>query len=114
MDTEPFAPQENPFRKHKGIVAIVVGLGVLIIIGFAALVYGIALKASKPDASKAVASMPENPEIVITAGGENTVLAMTAADGIVYITLRLKDGSILLQGFDDQGLPLFSTPMTAD
>ena len=113
MSDQPFEPNENPFRKHKGIVFVVVTLGILIVLGFAGLVYGIALKASKSteDAPPAVSTSQPLPPVPMISGG-SSALGMAAGDGNVYLTLRLDDGTTVLRAYDEQGALLFETPVS--
>ena len=114
MSKKPFEPTEHPFRRHKGLVILVASLGMLIILGFVGLVYGIAQKASKSNApeTETMPSAAVPPTIPMVPGGI-TVLGMTAADGSVYLTLRLVDGSTVLRGYDETGQQLFETPLTS-
>lgn len=121
MSDQPFEPEENPFRKHRGIVFIVAALGILILLGFAGLVYGIALKASKSevvetnstdDDARRIGASAISPVPRIAEG--ESVLGMTAGDGNVYVSLRLSDGRIVLRGFDAQGAFLFETPLETE
>lgn len=79
----------------RGLKALVIGMGILIIVGVVFLVYAIIDKAGEQDVSVASAI---DAEIALPAGAE--VVETSLGDGRMVLRLRLPDGSGRLLLFD--------------
>lgn len=114
MSEHGIDPNEHPVRANRGIVIVVVTLGILIVLGLGGLVYGIAMKAGKlgEDEQPVVgevevsSSAPSSPALSSSAPSPPagyTVRSMTAADGTLYLHLILPDGREVVRAYDRTG-----------
>lgn len=106
MSSNQIDPNENPVRANRGIVTIVVVLGILIVLGLGGLVYGIAMKAGKlgetnePESTTPQTSEVTPPPLVQTG---TAVRGMTTGNGRLYVHVVLPDGSERIRVFDAGG-----------
>lgn len=92
---------DHPVRANRGIVSVVVVLGVLIVIGLGGLVYGIAQKAGKLGQSETAEIAPvSNP---VYDAGQGRLVGMTADAGILYLHIRLGDGRDIIKAYNPDG-----------
>jgi hypothetical protein len=116
MASEPLDPDEDPVRANRGIIIVVVALGVLLIAGVAGLIYGIVTQMGKPEApaeiAAPVAPAAPVPRLEPVPPGA-AVRGMTAADGVLYLHLVLPDGREVVRAYDRDGTPLFEIDPTA-
>lgn len=115
MSSNQIDPNEHPVRANRGIVTIVVVLGILIVLGLGGLVYGIALKAGKlgesetppqtveeaADTTQSGSTQPVVPPMLMQTG--TIVRGMTAEDGRLYLHVVLPDGAERVRAYDAEG-----------
>lgn len=98
---------DHPVRANRGIVTVVVILGVLIVLGLGGLVYGIALKAGKlgqPEPEKSETRPVEGASSEISG---RRIVGMNVDSGRLYLHVMHEDGRELIQVYNSEGKKLF-------
>lgn len=111
MATEPFDPDQNPVRANRGIVVVVIALGLLLIVGMGGLLYGIVAQVGKPEegTARAPASLPptaSNPEI------GQAVRGLTAVADRLYLHIILPDGREVVRAYGEDGRLIYEIDPT--
>jgi len=114
MTNDTIDPNEHPIRANKGIVIVVVTLGILIIIGLGGLVYGIALKAQGLGSDEEVppTAVIDATPVDVPSGVIQSVT--TNASGRILIEVRDGSGRETVRVYDRDGSFLFEIDPTAD
>ncbi|MEQ8440365.1 MAG: hypothetical protein RIM33_18420 [Alphaproteobacteria bacterium] len=107
MTNDTIDPNEHPIRANKGIVTVVVTLGLLIILGLGGLVYGMAMKAQGLGSEEATSSTaPAAPQIPVADSG--AIQSVTnGPSGRILIEMRDADGRETVRVYDRDGAFLF-------
>lgn len=106
-------PNEHPVRANRGIVIVVVTLGVLIVLGLGGLVYGIAMKAGKlgEDDPPAMEETVEDRPLPRSEPGVAGLMSMTADGDRLYLHIRRDDGREVVRAHDASGALIYELPL---
>ena len=84
---------------HRLLKAIVIGLGVLIVLGFGALIFGLATKGSKPSAANLAvpaAPAPVGPPLVLASDANIADMTMSEHRLVLRVTMAHSEELVLI------------------